>query len=105
MSKTLLLTAWVLCGVLTGVAFGQATGRITGRVLDQAGAVLPGATVTVTEAETGVARDTVTNGEGLYTVPALNPGTYSVKAELQGFAPATKSGIVLLTAATITADM
>lgn len=104
MLKKVFLTGCVVC-VLTGLAFAQATGRITGRVLDQAGAVLPGATVTVTETGTGVARDTVTNGEGLYTVPALNPGTYSVKAELTGFAPQTKSGIVLLTAATITADM
>src|SRR5262245_2333672 len=102
--KKLLLAA-CLVGALSGLVFAQASARITGRVVDQAGGALPGAMVTVTDAGTGVAHETVTNAEGLYTVPALNPGTYSVKAELTGCAPQTKSGIVVLTAATITADM
>src|SRR5207245_2761745 len=104
MSKRVLLTVLIMFA-LSGLLFAQATGRITGRVTDQAGGTLPGATVRVTDVGTGVARDTLTNAEGLYTVPALEPGTYSVKTELAGFAPQTKTGIVLLTAATITADM
>jgi hypothetical protein len=90
---------------ITASAFAQSTARINGRVLDQAGAVLPGASVTVTDPATGVVRDTVTNGEGLYSVPALNTGTYTVKIDLTGFAPQTRSGVVVLTAATVTLDI
>src|SRR6478752_10270789 len=55
-------------------AWAQATATMNGRIVDQAGAVLPGVTVTATNMETGAARDTVTNAEGLYTLPALAPG-------------------------------
>src|SRR6266851_3890691 len=88
-----------------GVLFAQASASINGRIVDQAGSVLPGATVTITEGATGVARTTVTNGEGLYSVPALTPGTYSVKAELAGFAPAARSNVTLLTGSTLTVDL
>jgi hypothetical protein len=57
----------------SGWLFAQATAAISGRVVDQDGAMLPGVTVTVTNTATGATRDTMTNGEGLYTVPAL-PG-------------------------------
>src|SRR5262249_28910053 len=76
-----------------------------GRVVDQNGAVLPGATVTVTNTATGTARDTITNAEGLYSVPALNPGNYNVKAELAGFSPQTRQNVELLTGATLTMDL
>lgn len=77
MLKRVVVTASLLlsCG---GLAFAQATSTINGRVVDQGGAVLPGVTVTVTNTATGAARDTVTNGEGLYNVPALLPGTDTV---------------------------
>src|SRR5262245_55861211 len=85
--------------------WAQATASITGRVADQAGAVLPGATVTVVNIATGATRDTVTNGEGLYTVPALTAGMYRVKAELQGFSPVTKDNVELLTGSTLNVDV
>src|SRR5260370_23349616 len=89
------LSAAILLGV-SGSLFAQATATINGRIVDQAGAVLPGATITITEGATGVARTTVSNAEGLYSVPALSPGTYNVKAELAGFATAVRSSISLL---------
>jgi hypothetical protein len=70
----------------SGWLFAQATAAISGRVVDQDGAMLPGVTVTVTNTATGATRDTMTNGEGLYTVPALPSGMYRVKVELTGFA-------------------
>ncbi len=60
-------------------------GSIAGTVTDATGGVLPGVTVTVTNTETGVAQNAVTDGEGRYRVLYLNPGTYSVTAELSGF--------------------
>src|SRR3954470_23020047 len=77
MSKSVLL-AVIFVSALSNLVFAQATGRITGRVTDQAGGALPGVTVVVTESGTGVVHDTVANAEGLYSVPALNPGTYTV---------------------------
>ena len=62
-----------------------ANGTIEGTVLDSSGGVLPGATVTVTNIETGAERIVVTNDKGLYRAPLLALGTYKVMAELQGF--------------------
>jgi len=58
-----------------GVLFAQATGTLNGRVVDQGDAVLPGVTINIRNTETGATRTTITNGEGLYSVPALERGT------------------------------
>ena len=68
---------------------GEATaqtfqGGLRGAVKDAQG-VIPGATVTLTNEGTGVSRDTVTNESGEYSFPALDPGTYTVKASVTGF--------------------
>jgi hypothetical protein len=55
--------------VTTGVTYAQAASTFNGRILDQADAVLPGVTVIVTNVGTGVARTTVTNDQGQYSVP------------------------------------
>ena len=86
-------------------AFAQATGTINGRVLDQAEAVLPGVTITVTNVNTGVARLTATNAEGVYNAPGLEPGLYTITAELLGFATTTREGVSLAITATITIDL
>src|SRR5258706_12857491 len=61
-----------------------AGGQIEGTVRDQQGAVLPGATVTLRNNQTGVVRTAVTEADGRYLFPAPAPGTFSVKVELQG---------------------
>jgi len=61
----------------------QAT--ITGIVTDESGAVIPNARVAVTNVETGVTRETQTNGEAQYRVPYLPPGKYRLTVESQGF--------------------
>jgi hypothetical protein len=83
------------------MVFAQATGTMTGRVVDQAGAVMPGTTITATNVATGLVRDTVTNTEGLFSLPALPPGRYEIRAELPGFTPHVKENVELLTGATI----
>jgi len=60
-------------------------GAITGRVSDSSNARLPGVSVTATNVETNVSQTTITNGEGDYSILFLNPGTYTVTAELSGF--------------------
>jgi hypothetical protein len=67
-------------------AYAQLTrGTISGTVKDKTGALLPGVTVTITNNATGVARAVQTNESGFYRAPALEPGTYTVRTELQGF--------------------
>jgi hypothetical protein len=85
--------------------FAQATATINGRIVDQGEAVLPGATVTVTNVTTGAVRTTFTNDTGLYSVPALENGTYTIRAELSGFAPAERTGVALLTGSTSTVNI
>src|SRR5262249_36938230 len=97
--------AIVLCLATAGSLFAQATASISGRVIDQASAVLPGGTVTVTNTATGATRDTITNEEGLYSVPALNPGVYSVRAELAGFAPQVRERVEVLTGANMAVEL
>ena len=60
-------------------------GSISGIVTDPTGAVVPGATVTITSVERKTSDDVVTNESGIYLKERLLPGTYEVKAELQGF--------------------
>src|SRR5687767_431132 len=96
----LLGLVWRLAAVIlltsTGLAFAQAsTGTFNGRVLDQGDAVLPGVTVTVTNQATGVVRTTVTNEEGVYSMPGLDPGVYNVATDLTGFTTAARNGVTL----------
>jgi len=81
--------------VLLPLAYGQMSAIINGTVLDGAGAVIPGATVTVTNEATGENRDTVTNGEGFFVFPALLTGSYSLKIEAKGFKSFLQQGIPL----------
>jgi hypothetical protein len=99
------------CG-LTAVVFLMAAGwgfaqtsTINGRIVDQDDAVLPGVNVIVKNLANGATRETVTNGEGLYTVPALTPGQYSVSADLTGFAPLVRDNIELLTGANLSVEL
>lgn len=77
-------------------AQGGATGTILGTVTDNSGAVVPKATVTVTNTGTSVASRTQTSDTGNYTVPYLNPGTYSVSVEAPGFQKAIVNNISLV---------
>ena len=66
-------------------AQGETTSAILGEVRDTTNAVVPGATVTITNHETGQQRTARTDDAGRFNFPQLKPGTYSVKAEARGF--------------------
>ncbi len=61
------------------------TGTLRGEVTDQNGAAVTGAKITATNAQTGVAQTTTSNGTGIYEFPTLLPGPYTVTVESQGF--------------------
>src|SRR5689334_18732290 len=72
---------------LAVTVYGQ-TATVQGRITDQTGAVVPQARVTATNVSSGVNVSTVTNEQGAYNVPFLQPGTYTIAVEKQGFRPA-----------------
>ena len=74
-----------------------ASGSIAGLVQDQAGAAVPGATITVTETRTNLQRVVVSTRDGLYTAASLAPGEYRLDVELAGFKPIRREGIRLST--------
>src|SRR4030095_13128228 len=65
----------------------QTLGTITGDVKDSSGATIPGSTVTATNVATNATRTQASNEVGAFTSPAMPPGVYIVKAELEGFKP------------------
>lgn len=77
------------------MVFAQATGAITGVVTDQSGALMPGVSVVATNAATAQTREATTETDGHFTIPLLQPGRYSVKATVSGFAPAVHENIVV----------
>src|SRR5688572_521642 len=87
-------------------AFAQlSTAQLDGRVTDTSDAVLPGATVTVTQTETGTTRSVVTDGDGSYLLSNLPPGPYQLEVMLQGFRTYVQTGIVLQVAASPTINV
>src|SRR4051812_26853894 len=95
----------ILCCVLGGgLLFGfscpgvwaQATAQMSGTARDQSGAVLPGVEIHVTQTDTGVTRDAVTNETGSYVLPNLPIGRYRLDAALPGFRTYVQTGIVLV---------
>ncbi|MFL6277027.1 MAG: TonB-dependent receptor domain-containing protein [Blastocatellia bacterium] len=83
----IILLSILLGGLAPLAALGQqATATLTGRVVDPQGAVISDAQVKATQKNTGVARETKTNDEGLFTLTSLAPGEYEVTFESPGFA-------------------
>jgi len=79
----------VAIAVLSAEALGQGetTSAIVGQATDTTGAVVPGATVTVTSHDTGSKRSAKTDQAGRFNFPQLKPGSYTVRIEAQGFEP------------------
>src|SRR5262249_59443127 len=88
------LTAILLLSAVP--AFAQrSTATIRGTVRDSTQAVLPGATVTATNEETGLVRSSPANASRVYSLPDLPIGHYRVDAELSGFKKASRTGVIL----------
>jgi hypothetical protein len=94
-----------LAAVVSGPAFGQGfQGGLRGSLKD-AGGVLPGAEVTLTNEQTNISRSTVTNERGEYVFTNVDPATYKLKATLQGYKTVDQSGIRIGTQQFLTMDL
>ncbi len=97
------LARWALAGVLCALlaaicppsASGQSSARINGFVRDQSGAIIPAATVTLRDQDTGTALHGVTDGNGFYSFEAVLPKTYTLTVSMKGFKTYTSTGIVV----------
>ena len=78
---------------------------MTGVVRDSGGAVLADAAVVVTNVATGISVTTRTNADGIYTVPSLRPGEYSLAVERTGFTRTIRSGVTLQVAQVVRLDV
>jgi hypothetical protein len=70
-------------------------GSVTGNVSDQSGAVVPGASITITNQGTGQVREAMTNEDGSYTITNVLPGLYDLKVTKQGFTTYTETGLTI----------
>ena len=80
-------------------------GTISGTVVDQQKAAVAGASVIAKNPETGVERTTTTNDEGVFRIPSLPVGNYTVRVEKTGFATTTKDAVQVSVAADTALDL
>ncbi|HEX6896939.1 MAG TPA: carboxypeptidase regulatory-like domain-containing protein, partial [Bryobacteraceae bacterium] len=90
------MLSYCLLTLLSVTAFAQApTGIVLGTITDETGAVVPNATISITNKATGAARTLTANSEGLYSAPSLAAGDYEVRVEMAGFRTVVRDAQVL----------
>lgn len=102
--RRFILALAAIAHLATSASAQQTTGNIIGRVLDDQGAAIPGATVTVTSPATGFIRTDISDAEGVYRLRALPVGQFDLTVELAGFASVDRKGVVVNVGQTITLD-
>ncbi len=107
MKKLMLFAILAFLFIFSSFAFSQSkeTGAITGVVTDQQGVPLPGATVTVSGPNLMGTRSVLTEADGTYRFPALPPGDYTVRAEINGFKAVVRENIRLTTTTRLAVDI
>jgi len=90
--------------LIATAAFGQTT-SLTGTVTDPTGAVVPSATITMVDVQTGAQREAKSDAQGRYTMQQLTPGTYRLTAKASGFADVVVNNVELLVNQPGTADV
>ena len=100
------MRTFLLLTLLPALAFSQATtGTLTGTVHDASGAVVPAASITIRNVNTGVNSHWTTGDAGTFTAPTLLPGDYEIAVEKQGFKKAVRQGLAVQVANTSRADI
>ncbi|MGO9638074.1 MAG: carboxypeptidase regulatory-like domain-containing protein [Terracidiphilus sp.] len=101
----MILTLAVCLGAVALHAQTSGAGAITGIVTDASQAVIPGASVTITEVDTGIAHTYMTNSVGIYEAPFLKPGHYKVGATAPNFGSVEARDLTLLVGQTLTINL
>ena len=97
---------WCALFSAAGVLLAQeTTATISGTVKDETGAILPGVSVTIRNADTGQTRSVISDDEGRYVALELSPGTCEVTVSLAGFQTAVRTGINLTVGRHAVVDM
>src|SRR6187399_1803554 len=91
----LTLAVALVVAMATDARAQAVNGGLVGNVTDASGAGVPGATVTVTQTETNLTREAVTNAGGIYSIPSIPSGTYTVVITLSGFQTVTVKNIAV----------
>jgi len=91
------IVAWLAAWLVCQAAAQETRGTIFGRILDSSGAAVPEARITAIQQETNIRVEAVSNIEGNYVLPYLNPGRYTLVVEKEGFAAVRRENIVLRT--------
>ena len=100
-----LASCFLLCVAVWLVEAQDIVGRLSGTVTDTTGAVVPGASVTIANEETGVSRPPITtNGDGYFVADDLPVGTYRVTIEMQGFKKTSVAGNSVRAGGRLTVD-
>lgn len=94
-----------LCFVVAVGAWGQVTASLRGTITDPAGAVVPGAALTLKNLATTAVRQVQTDPNGFYLFAAINPGTYQLKVEARGFRTIVKDNVELLVNVPLNVDL
>lgn len=94
-----------ICMTFPTAASAQATAAVNGTIRDTTGAVIPGATVVLHNVETNVDRTVTTNDVGVYVLPDIPPGNYTLKVSKEGFTAAEQANITLVVNQTATFDL
>lgn len=104
--RKLAIILGVLCFAIGTAAFGQSqtSAILAGTVLDPTEAVVPAARLTLTSVETGGGRAAVTDEHGTYRFVSVNPGTYELRIEKEGFGTQTRKGVTLTVGEMATAN-
>ncbi len=102
---------WIVCAVVSmallapHAAFAQASAGVTGTVSDATGAVIPGATVTITNEATSISSNTVTTDTGTYSFKGVLPGRYDLTVEAAGFKKHINTGVNIEVSRVATIDV
>jgi len=98
------LAAFIV-GACSGAAGQSDRGAIGGSILDSSGALVPGATITATGADTGVVYKTTSTSEGVYHIPNMQVGAYNVSVEAEGFKTSEQRGVIVQINSTAALDI
>src|SRR5215831_1914989 len=103
--KAIFVLAIILCVSITAIAQTEiGAASLSGKITDSSGAVVPAASVTVTEQSTGFSRTTMSNEAGLYNLPRLPTGLYNLSVSKEGFKAIKRDAVPLQVGAVAAVD-